>query len=290
VAGWQETYPALHRALAPEYRDLGPEQVEAIVHGTFGEDVTLADAEGFFDDVGRALSGAARAAAPVVQRALPGVVSGAMGGAALGPFGMLGGALLGGIGSALGPGGRPQPADVPAGLIRPPVPQPAGTPPGAVGPPLAVAQLLGALGSPTVQRALGSMLLGRAGARTVPTAGGTEVPVAAITNLLGMLAGRASAEWEMIAPSPEAESFAEGLDFAAPEVRAEWLFERLEAIDLDAEDVEAWGGESGDESWLDEMFDELDAELVEASDEAFDESDESFDELVVPEWSWAHDG
>jgi hypothetical protein len=289
VAGWQEAYPTLYRALAPEYRELGMEQVEAIVHGTFGEDVTLADAEGFFDDVGRALSSAARAAAPVVQRALPGVAAGAMGGAALGPFGMLGGALLGGLGSALAPGARPQPAGAPpAGLIRPAVPQAPAAPPGVAGPPLAIAQLLGALGSPTVQRALSAMLMGRAGARTVPTAGGSDVPVAAVTNLLGMLAGRASAEWETIAPSPEAESFSEGLDFAAPEVRAEWLYEQLESIDLGPEYVEAW--DESEESWLDEMFDELDAELVEASDEAFDESDESFDELALPEWSWAHDG
>ena len=53
------------------------------------------------------------------------------------------------------------------------------------------------LGSPTVQTALGSMLMGPAGARTVATPGGSQVPVGAVTNLLGMLAGRASARYRV---------------------------------------------------------------------------------------------
>src|SRR4051794_1461495 len=207
---WQEAYPGVYSRLAPQYRALPEDQVESLLEGMFGEGFGLAAAEGFFDDIGRTLSGAARSAAPVLQRALPGVVSGAMSGAALGPWGMLGGALLGGVGSALGGGGGAAPhPGAPAPAAGAPGPA-AGAPGLGGGPTGAVAQLLGALGSPTVQQALGSMFLGQAGARTVPTPGGNQLPVAAITNLLGMLSNRASAEWEAIMPSEDAESVGEG--------------------------------------------------------------------------------
>src|SRR4051794_7687854 len=247
---WQEAYPAVYSRLAPQYRALPEDQVESLLEGMFGEGFGLAAAEGFFDDVGRTLSGAARAAAPVLQRALPGVVSGAMSGAALGPWGMLGGALLGGVGSALGGGGAP------AG--RPPGPAPAPGAPamGGAGPTGAIAQLLGALGSPTVQQALGSMFLGRAGSPTVPTPGGSQLPVAAITNLLGMLASRASAEWEAVVPSEDAEGVVEGLDLASPEVRSAWVFEQLAPIEGLGEAAES-ADESVDEAWIDELYDEL---------------------------------
>jgi len=283
---WQEAHPAVYRALAPEYRDLPEDQVEALVQGVFGENVSLADAEGLFQDLGRTLSGAAQAAAPVLQRALPGVVSGAMTGAALGPWGMLGGALLGGVGSALGggaataprpPAGAPIPRPgLPPGL---PAPIPGGGPPATgAGPTAAIAQLLGGLGSPTVQQALAAMLMGPAGARTVPIAGGNQVPVAAITNLLSMLASRASAEWEEAVPSVEGEGFGEGVDYA-PEARSAWLYEQLLPLDdVEARDDESSresGGEESDggEAWLDELYDELEAGLMaENEPESVDES------------------
>ncbi|MFL5910948.1 MAG: hypothetical protein ACJ768_10310 [Gaiellaceae bacterium] len=271
---WQEAYPAVYNRLAEQYRSLPEDQVESLLESMFGEGFGLAAAEGFFDDVGRTLSGAARAAAPVLQRALPGVMSGAMSGAALGPWGMLGGALLGGVGSALGGGGG-------AAAPHPGAPAPAAGAPalggGALGggPTGALGQLLGALGSPTVQQALGSMFLGSAGARTVPTPGGNQLPVAAITNLLGMLSNRASAEWEAIMPSEDAESVGEGLDLASPEVRSAWVFEQLAPVEGLDEAAESADGESVDEAWVDELYDELEAELLagtEAYDEAYDES------------------
>ena len=51
-------------------------------------------------------------------------------------------------------------------------------------PSASVSQLLGALGSPAVQQALSSMMLGSAGSRSVSPPGGSPIPVAAITNLL----------------------------------------------------------------------------------------------------------
>jgi hypothetical protein len=273
---WQQTYPRLSGALAPEYRALPRDQVEQVVRGVFGEGTELEDVEGFFDDVGKALSNVASQAAPVVGKALPGALSGALAGAPLGLPGIIGGALLGGVGGALGGGGHaPGPPTAPIG------PPPAGVPtaPGAgagiagalpgliagggVGPSTAVAQLLGALGSPTTQQALLSMLLGNAGGRTASTATGSQVPVAAITNLLGMLANRASAEWESVAPYGAGDFISEGLDAANPEVRAGWLYAQLAPLEWAAPTQASAAVRSAetDEAWLDEMYDEAEAEF-----------------------------
>lgn len=243
MSDWGEAYPQLHRALAPEYRELPAEQVGAIVGQVLGPGATLVDAEGWLSDVGRTLGQVGQAAAPILQ----GAASGAVGGAALGPYGMLGGAILGGVGSALsGAGGRR------------PVP-PGAPPPGMSAAPVggsAASQLLAALASPTVRQALSALLMGGAGARSVPTATGQQVPVAAVTNMLGMLAGRASAEQEAfdLGEAPWREG--EGIDEADPEARASWLYERLLPIESSA----ANGG-GRDEAWLDEMYDELEADF-----------------------------
>jgi hypothetical protein len=241
---WQEAFPNVHRALAPPLRTLPAHEVESILQEAFGEGVGLADAEGFFDDIGHALSSAAKVVAPIAQKALPGIVSGAISGLPGGPLGMLAGAGVGAAGSLLGGGGRPAGAPAP------------GAPPG---PTAAVTQLLGMLGSPAVPHALSAMMLGGAGARTVPGTGGTELPVSAITNLLGMLAGRASAEWEVAAHGEAIEGFAEGVDIGSPEARAGWVLEHLPPPAFEAE--------STDEAWVDEMFDAFDTELA-ALDEA----------------------
>jgi hypothetical protein len=261
MADWQEHHPAVHGALAPEYRGLAAEQVEAILAGALGEGATLAWTESCFESFASTLSGVANVAA----QALPGVLAGAMGGAALGPAGMIAGGLMGGAGAALGAGGA---AGRPRAAARPGVARPAaGVAPAAgaaaAGPAPAVGQFLAALGSPTVQQALLAMLLGAAGNKSVPTAGDGDVPVAAVTNMLGTLAAGASAEWEEIAPSVEAERIGETFDFAAPQARAAWLFERLVPIAGSGEAVEmAPNGETSDEGWLDELYDEFEAELM----------------------------
>lgn len=275
MSDWQEAYPAVGRALAPEYRALPREDVEALLEASFGEGFGLDEAEGFFDDIGRTLGKVARVAAPVVQRILPGVASGAAGGAALGPFGALGGALLGGLTGALGSQGparaaAPGPASVPA----------AARPGGAVG------QLLAALGSPTVQQALSSMMLGRAGGRTVATPGGAQLPVAAVTSLLGMLANRASAEWEEAFAADElaAASAWEGFDLAAPEVRAELVLGQLAPLEAADEESgeESLSGEAADpaegveEAWIDELYDELEAQAIAGDEAAYEAETESW--------------
>ncbi|HET9198988.1 MAG TPA: hypothetical protein VFN92_12140 [Solirubrobacterales bacterium] len=270
MSQWQEEYPAVGRALAPEYRSLPREDVEAVLEASFGEGFGLDQAEGFLADIGRTLGKVAQVAAPVVQRILPGLASGALGGAALGPLGAIGGALIGGIGGALGSKGPARPAP------RPAAPGPAAVP-AAASPGGAVGTLLAALGSPTVQQALGAMMLGRAGSRSVPTPNGGQLPVAAVTSLLGMLANRASAEWEetFAAEAPSGETAWEGLDLAAPEARAEWVLGQLAPLEGTTEEAtgdEAVGdpepgGEASDEGWIDELYDELEEQMV-ASDEA----------------------
>jgi hypothetical protein len=134
-----------------------------------------------------------------------------------------------------------------------------------------VGQLLGALASPTVQQGLFSMLLGPAGSRTVSTPGGSAIPVAAITNLLAMLAHRASAEWESTAPFGRVDYISEGIDTASPEARAEWVYRQLAPIETITPPAQAAAPheeasstadpETVDDSWLDDMYDELEAEF-----------------------------
>jgi hypothetical protein len=266
---WQETYPRLARALAPEYQLLPKERIEPVVRSAFGETATLADAEGIFDDIGHAFTSAARAVAPVVSRALPGMMSGAMAGAPLGPWGMLAGALAGGASSALGGGaapGRPgpMPGGFPGGGGAASALVPFGRSGGSGG---ALAQLLGVLASPTTQQALSSMLLGGAGAKTVPTSSGGPVPVAAITNLLGLLANKASMEWEAETPFSGEDYVGEGLDAANPEVRGAWLYPRLAPVELVS--TPATQLPESDEAWLDEMYDLAEAEFYAAEYGAF---------------------
>jgi hypothetical protein len=276
VPRWQESYPVLHRSLAPAYRELPRSQVEQVVRGVLGESSDLDSVEGFLDDLGRTLGSigrtvgnAAQQAAPVLAQVAPGVLSGAVGGAGLGLPGIIGGALLGGVGSVLGQQGRPGPAPAMGGLPSAGgVSQPTGVQPpllgGGAGSTGSIGQLLAALGSPTVQQALSSMLLGPVGNPTALAAGGSQLPVAAITNLLGMLANRASVEWESITPFGEA-TYGEGIDAANPEARAAWLYGQLEPVAMESDGQS--DAEVADERWIDEMYDELEAAFYSEDDQ-----------------------
>jgi hypothetical protein len=205
-------------------------------------------------------------AAPVVGKALPGALAGAASGTPLGLPGIIGGAILGGVGSAVGGGQAAPPQQAPPGAA-PAVPRPPGSARGAA-PAAAVAQLIAALSSPTARQALTAMMLGPAGNRTVPTATGTQVPVAALTNLLAVLAGRASAEWDAAVPYDGGDYLAEafpgtGLDVANPQVRAAWLYEQL------ALPEDEWGEHDDeaeqDDSWLDDYYDRIEAAMYVAA-------------------------
>src|SRR5260370_35204802 len=82
-----DPYPLIRGALAPEFATLPVEDGESVL---WNNGIRAADMEGFFDDVGHAFSSAAKAIAPVASKALPGIISGAATGCALGPWGCLG--------------------------------------------------------------------------------------------------------------------------------------------------------------------------------------------------------
>src|SRR5271157_2943266 len=99
-----DPYPWVRSALRPELAELDAEDIEAALaaHG-----LDAAAMEGFLDGIGSAFKSAAPAIGQVAGRALPGVISGAAAGCALGPWGCLGGAIIGGVGSALASGDKP---------------------------------------------------------------------------------------------------------------------------------------------------------------------------------------
>jgi len=249
-------YPNIREYLAPEYASLAAEQVEDLLEK---EGIRAEAMEGFFDDVGKTFSSAAKAVAPVVSKALPGVISGAAAGCALGPWGCLGGALIGGVGSALssgggkpaGGGGGSSPASAIAGAI-PAIAGAAGG--GGVASGVASALpaiaglvgggggaggsdktnpagiLLGLLQRPEVLQALMSMALGSAGRKDV-SVGGNSVPASAIANLVSTLGSKAFAKAEAVAePSEDLPDYLYNngvlaVDPAVPSQRAARLLE-----------------------------------------------------------------
>lgn len=97
-----DDFPLLRKSLDAEYAELSESGLDALVQQIYGPEATAEAVEGFFGDIGRGLSGAARGvgrfaqtAAPALARALPSVAQGASGGAAFGPWGALIGAGAG---------------------------------------------------------------------------------------------------------------------------------------------------------------------------------------------------
>jgi hypothetical protein len=231
---------SLDEILADEYSDLPPRQLEQVLEETLG-DVSPEDLENFW--------GSLKNVGGAVSKALPGIASGALTGAttgaALGPWGALGGALIGGtLGGMAQPSGQ-QPPQQPSAPQRP-MPSPpshAQQPPQTVSPALpavspvpAAAQLLQTMFQPEVLQALMAMLMGQAGRRNIPVSG-TQVPVGAFTNLLGVLASKAAAEYTAVVPnggSPEYLYDYAGQpkgDPAVDEHRAQALWELLREAD-----------------------------------------------------------
>ena len=262
--------------LAPEFAEMSADDIVVALEemGYSPEDVAE-----FFG----AIKKFAKKAAPFVRRALPGVIAGASGGAALGPVGAIGGALAGGLTGALGgQGGRGRPARR-GGRMRP---RRAGRRPGRSGArrmgsrpgrqmrpgSRAAAQLLRVVNRPDVLRGLSSMALGQAGRRSVPV-GGTPVPVGAIANLIGTLANQAAAEHHEVAGAESAAPPLYLLDDAGEFVcdpadsveRAEVLLWHMDESDDDELEVEDDEDEFDDEieNWI-EIIDE-----DEADDEVF---------------------
>jgi hypothetical protein len=175
----------LRHCLRPEFADVSREHLEGVVAASMN-DLPEAMAENFL----KALGSLGKAAAPVLQRAAPGIAQGALSGASVGgPWGALIGAGAGLASSALG-GAKPAraapAAAPPAGMAAPAAaaPLPTGQP--------AAATLVSLLQNPTVQKALMSQVFGASGTPQVTTATGATLPRGAINGLLMQLLANAS--------------------------------------------------------------------------------------------------
>jgi hypothetical protein len=135
----------------------------------------------------------------------------------------------------------------------------------------AAAQLLQTIADPRLLQALMAMLMGQAGREKIPV-GNQLVPTGAFTNLLGVLANQAAAEYNAVAPAyGETPSYLQDYageaigDPAVAEHRAELLLELLQEAPLKP----YTGGSrrlvySEDEQELDER--ELDDQFYDAMD------------------------
>ncbi|GAB3102689.1 hypothetical protein [Lysobacter terrae] len=263
----QTYYPRLRESLAPEFIEMPDASMDAIVAEVYGPGVTADMAESFWNDIGHGFQNVAQGAgrfaqqaAPQLQRALPGVVQGATAGSALGPWGMLAGAVAGGAGSILSQqrdptlrniggaiggvtqlaggltGGGGALGNIAGGLLggagRAPAARAAPGASPAGGPPMpqgaSANALLGLLSRPETLQALASAAMGRFGRGQVPV-GQQTVPVQSILSAIGMLAGHASHEAEQeTARYPDFYYGSEGelaIDVADAEQRAFALLE-----------------------------------------------------------------
>lgn len=221
----------LEEILAPEYRDLPPKQIKQVVQTTLGP-VYPEDLE----DFSKTLQNVGTAVSKALPQVLP--VAGTVVGTAFG--GPLGGALGGALGSAAGgaiSGTQSRPTRV-TPAPQPPPPQaapytapsePSSVPSGSP----ATAQLLQAMFHPKMLQALMAMAMGQAGRPNIPV-GGTPVPPGAFTNLLSVLATRAAAEYNAVAPKGGSPRYFQDYagepmgDPAVDEHRAEALWEHLQ--------------------------------------------------------------
>jgi hypothetical protein len=235
-------FPAVRRVMGPERNRLDDDSVEQLLTELF-PDSEPDDVEDWMGG----LQSFAKQAAPVAQRALPGVVQGAAQGAAIGgPWGALIGAAAGGASSALaspGPTSRPPAPTAPpaAPSAAPAVVATTAAPPGiGTTPP---AQLLALLSRPETMQALLALLLAGSGRSTVAV-GDKQVPAAAFANAIAETAALVAETASPLHAGRTDYLFdAEGLartDLANPSARAALLLSDL---------AEVAAAEAGDESW-----------------------------------------
>ncbi len=257
----ETSYPAVQLAMAPHYRGLRDAEIEAILEERFSG-ASPEDVENFM----KTLQKIGKVAAPIAQKALPGVIQGASTGMVAGPWGALAGGLAGGAASLLAGGGpkaqrtgaaapvAPSPVSAPPAPAVSPVPSPAPTamPPARPAPAVAMAQvpmrppgrqdpaveaaarLILLLSRPQVQQALLALLLGEVGRRNIPVQG-RQVPVESFADALAELSADL-AERAMTEPPPAsgtADDWTTGADGAPlidasnPTERATLLFGNL---------------------------------------------------------------
>lgn len=300
-----DPYPFIRSALAPEFAALPAEDVEDLLESN---GLRAEAMESFLSDVGSAFSSAAKAVAPIATKALPGIISGAATGCALGPWGCLGGALIGGVGSALSSGGGKPAAggssSSPVGAIAGAIPAIAGAMGGGGGVASGIAAalpaiaglvggaggggaggggksnpagvLLGLMQNPSVQQALMSLALGSAGRKDVPV-GGTAVPASAFANLVGTLGTKAFTKAEAAAePSEDLPQYLYSngsltVDPAVPSQRAARLLEMLGEVSVRPSHVVRPAFTEADEYYDELDMAELDILEMEGADLEYDE-------------------
>lgn len=250
------SYREIRGVLAPEYRDLPDESVEAIVESSLGavDADALEDFLGSLKKVGKSIAKAAPSVLPVVGTVAGTAFGGPLGATLGGALGKAAGGAIGG--AAAGGGGRRRDAKRGRtgrgrGLAGALAGRGAALPPslGAAagkGSP-AAQQLLSIINRPEIVQALMAMALGPAGRTHIPVGGGepadpgapaeppTPVPVGAIANVIGTLANQAGSDLNAAEP-PQGESVPSYLlgesgeflvDPAVPEERARLVLELL---------------------------------------------------------------
>jgi hypothetical protein len=242
-------YENIREVINPQYRNLSSEQIESLLE-RYGMDAEAM--EGFFNDLGNFAKSVAPTVLPIAGAAVGTLIGGPAGGAVGGMLGRVAGSA---IASQPGPGAGGPPAAVHA-------PAPPALP--------AASKLLQTITRPETIQALLAMLMGGLGRSNVQV-GSTSVPVTAITNLLGVLAGKAEAEYNA-ARSAGGEALPEYMkdyageaiaDPAVRENRAEVLYELFEStpVEQESEAGEAYQFE-GEMEATDSEYDAMDlAEL-----------------------------
>jgi hypothetical protein len=275
-------YPHLRAVLDPSFGEMSDAELEDAFAVTFGELSTPAGYEEFLGGFGRALSSAARdvgqfaqRAAPVAATALQGAGQGAAAGSMLGPYGAIGGAILGGTSAALsrhGTGAARRVGHATSGVVGTAssltgrggaVAGLQGTRSGVAGGrgAGAAAQLLSLLQQPEVHQALQQLAGGRNGAVSVADSRLTA-PASAFAGLLGALAREAEAQgFDGDEHLPSYLLDAEGallVDPADPDQRAARLLQLLVAGEQEEgfDDADAAGFDEAEEY---ESFDDADA-------------------------------
>jgi len=238
----------LEDVLGGLFPDVDPEDVEDLMRG--------------LRKFGQQMAPVARTVAPLAQRALPGMLQGAMqGGMVAGPWGAVAGALGGGAMSLMS-SPKPGAAGGPPGAVVVPVAAPTqGTlaPPRAAAPSnAAIQQLIALLARPEVIQALQSLLLGGAGRSTVAV-GGRQVPVTMFANTIAELASEAVEEASFYAAADVEEFLVEAdgrerCDVGNPVEHTALLIADLAAIErreIRDDEYAAAAGEDYDDDFYD---------------------------------------
>jgi hypothetical protein len=233
-------YPAIRRVMGPERAEID----DADLEGLLGELFPGAAPEDVEDFMGT-LQRATRSVAPMAQRALPGMMQGAVQGATVaGPWGALAGALGGGAMSLMGgPTGGPGRVAPPQALAAPalggPVVAPVAPAPfsvpggGSAGPSnAAVTQLLALLSRPETMQALLALAMSTSGRPAIASGPSTQSP-AAFANAISELAAEAALQGAGEPACGHGRELCECTDCsqASPREQAAWLVMQLDEFD-----------------------------------------------------------